>query len=514
METTTSWETKYARHIDSILVPMLVLLALMLYIANLGNRYLWQDEAQTALLSMTVMERTIPYGTDGRNYFSQELGAEYGENHIWKWHTWLSFYVVAAFFRLFGTDEFTARLPFVLFGVGAVWLQYIFTRRLLESRVSALYAMLFLMLSVPFILLIRQCRYYSPAIFFTLLALYAYIGLIKQKRHSGALFVASGFLLFHTHYIYAAILLAGILAHAAVFHPESLKRTGAASAVIAALCAPWVLWYSGIKYGEQYGATVFGFSAVTSKAVNFIKQIFSHVLPWFALLVPVGIAALGRTRGADEIDPKWRERWSALGLITIFTLTSVLVLSATSPAAFFRYLGPTLPLFALLLAMVAGSLFRISRPAGAALFIAIVLWHPLPQYIYEITHDYDGPTEGIVKFLNEHASPEDTVAITYGDMPLKFYTRLRVVGGLTGEDLAPALGARWVIIRSLAVGKPDLAMGKYLMENLDLSNRYRLHTLPYPDVLFDNREDPALHFFRTVSDVPPVKIYERIAGKN
>ena len=49
--------------------------------------------------------------------------------------------------------------------------------------------------------------------------------------------------------------------------------------------------------------------------------------------------------------------------------------------------------------------------------------------------------EGIVSYLSENAEEDDVVAITYGDMPLKFYTDLRVVGGLTGEGLSPAKNA-------------------------------------------------------------------------
>ena len=38
----------------------------------------------------------------------------------------------------------------------------------------------------------------------------------------------------------------------------------------------------------------------------------------------------------------------------------------------------------------------------------------LPKYLYEITHDYDGPIEGIVKFLNKNAKDGETVKIIYG----------------------------------------------------------------------------------------------------
>ena len=38
------------------------------------------------------------------------------------------------------------------------------------------------------------------------------------------------------------------------------------------------------------------------------------------------------------------------------------------------------------------------------------------------------PIEAIVRFLEESASPDDLVVMTYGDLPVKFYTGLRVVG--------------------------------------------------------------------------------------
>ena len=103
---------------ERIFLGCIIVLACFLLLANLGNHYLWQDEAQTAVIARTVMARGMPYGTDGVNYFSQELGAEYGRNYIWKWHTWLPFYLLAGFFKVFGESNFTARLPFALFGIG------------------------------------------------------------------------------------------------------------------------------------------------------------------------------------------------------------------------------------------------------------------------------------------------------------------------------------------------------------------------------------------------------------
>ena len=105
---------------------LLVVLSGILFLPNLGNHLLWQDEAQTALIATTVQDHGVPRGFDGRNYFSQELGAEYGENYIWRWHTWLPFYLVAVSFEILGQGTMAARLPFALFGIATVILLYYF----------------------------------------------------------------------------------------------------------------------------------------------------------------------------------------------------------------------------------------------------------------------------------------------------------------------------------------------------------------------------------------------------
>jgi len=140
---------------------------------------------------------------------------------------------------------------------------------------------------------------------------------------------------------------------------------------------------------------------------------------------------------------------------------------------------------------------------GALYFIM-----PVNNYLFEISHDFDGPVEGIVKFLEQKADKNDIVAITYEDLPVKLYTGLRVVGGLTGEDLKDVKNARWVIIRKNIGSKKDLLVRQYIEENLDLK-KYKKIILDYPDTRFQNREDPKKHLYATAKDEDRVVIYER-----
>jgi hypothetical protein len=111
-----------------------------------------------------------------------------------------------------------------------------------------------------------------------------------------------------------------------------------------------------------------------------------------------------------------------------------------------------------------------------------------------------------VGFLNERASAGDTVAITYGDLPLKFYTELRVIGGLTGEDLSEADGAHWIILRRHLYTEEEKRVRDALVARLS-PETYEAYTLDVPDLAWSNREDIRLHHFETVHNYPRVVIY-------
>jgi len=152
---------------------------------------------------------------------------------------------------------------------------------------------------------------------------------------------------------------------------------------------------------------------------------------------------------------------------------------------------------------------RLHVIAGVAVIILFVYFQPISNYLYEITHDYKGPIDGIVTYLNQHGKASDMVAITYGDLPLKFYTNMRIIGGLTGEDLSPAKNADWVIVRKYVICEKDLKVRQYLIENVPWY-KYQEIRIDYPDIPFQNRENPQEHHYRTVTNEDRVVIYKRI----
>lgn len=495
--------------VKGITLPVLpALLASFLLLFHLGNQFLWQDEAQTALIGRTILTEGVPRGFDGTNYFSQDLGAEYGHDHLWKWHPWLPFYVLAGFLKAFGAATFIARLPFALFGIATVVLAFHLGTALFRNRYAGFWSATLLSLSVPFLLLARQCRYFAPAMFLCTAVLFFHLRAMHAGRRGYyVMYAISLFLLCQTHQLFFHVIFVVSLTHAAIFYRIRFRRLAIAASTALLLSLPWLLWVYNVNYAgtqtETY--TLAHFRIFFGGYASLIgRHLIGPILAGGSVLA----ATLCFARIGIE-GPAARNIVRDLTLLGLLIVGCVLAVSTVSYGLFFRNLAPLVPAFAVIAGGVFASLSDRSRLLAAiALGISIAV-SPLPQYLYEITHDYDGPVEGIVRYLNAYASRNDIVAVTYEDLPIKWYTGLRVVGGLTGEDLTPARDARWIILRKYSISKKDLEVAEYLAQNVDAS-RYDRIVLDYPDLPFENREEPDLHHYRTVTNEDRVVIYRRV----
>jgi hypothetical protein len=199
----------------------------------------------------------------------------------------------------------------------------------------------------------------------------------------------------------------------------------------------------------------------------------------------------------------------------VFAVFYLLFISFFSVEVFYRYLAGLVPVGAIAMGLVFDELISLKYRTikwAAALAIALISSQSI-NYIREITAPYNGPVKGIVEFLRKNASPGDSVAITYEDLPVKFYTGLHTVGGLTGGDLSAAKYAKFVIIRKYTYLIGSLDVQRYFEKNLDLK-KYAKIKLDCPDNIFENRETPAWHLFETVKNEDPVVVLERPGAVN
>ena len=511
---------------SAALPAVLLALASLLIFPSLDHRYLWDDEAETALLAKNVLRFGAPVAWDGRDLVSQECGADYDENYLWRQTPWLPIYATALSFKLFGPSTLAARLPFAVLGVLCVLSLYVVGASLFGERATAGLAAAILLLAVPFLLHVRQGRYYSLAIFGAIWTLYFFFGALRDRRFAVlGLALALG-LVFHANYLLFFATLAG-LATASV--AVTRDRQAALRLAVAGLGALVLIlpWAPAFDLGARSGATLAGlsFAGFFANLWGYAWRIELYALP-AGLLAAVLVARARLTRGRPAEWPHVR-----LTLALVLLVLGHLVFVALTPFVFFRYAITLLPALALLQACVIRAVWPVNRPlAVAALALALFVdradllqgsvGSPLLKYVGEVTHDVGGPIRAIVTHLRAEARPGERVFITYGDLPLRFYTELEIRGGQGCQSLAGWPLPDWIVaryffrFRSSGPGAQEDTERtlRYLRTEIP-PERYRRVDLPVADTIWENIPEPDRHVFRAPTDRPPVTLYRKVDAR-
>src|SRR6266699_937646 len=109
------------------LLFLIILLALLVMLTNLGGQGYSLDEPETVIVGRTILHFGYPSGWDGKQFMSGANGADFTVIHgmyFWTWHPWLQFYLVAPFYFFFGNSIAMLRFPFALLGVITVAVFY------------------------------------------------------------------------------------------------------------------------------------------------------------------------------------------------------------------------------------------------------------------------------------------------------------------------------------------------------------------------------------------------------
>lgn len=273
---------------------LLLLLPPLLLLPSLDDALLWQDEAETALLARQVLAHGVPVATDAGRFLSDQLDrADVSTDGLWIWSPWLPHYVTAASFALFGESTRTARLPFALAGWATLLLSYPVFLRLTASRATARLAVLLLALSVPFLMMSRQCRYYALAALLSVAFLAAYTS-VRLRRGCAGMALAAAALA----YVFPPQI--AVLGLAATIHALGVRRDRALAARVvgagllaAAVFAPFFVY--GRMWDRSYGDAGQAIDSWLRYAVTLRAYVLEiHLYTWpFLLAVPLAWRALG-----------------------------------------------------------------------------------------------------------------------------------------------------------------------------------------------------------------------------
>ncbi len=137
---------------------------------------------------------------------------------------------------------------------------------------------------------------------------------------------------------------------------------------------------------------------------------------------------------------------------------------------------------------------------------------PLQLYLTELVDGYPDVNQNLIEFFQKNAEPDDTILVTYSDLPLQFYTDLKVIGGL--QDRIPEDGTLpdWVVKRQISrTNRDDLLVSSddYILNRLDLGAHYEKLPQEFNDEMFGNRPDPYYHRFLPMSEpYQPIVIFK------
>ena len=504
-------------------VAVIVVVAGVLLFWRLGAVYLWQDEANTAVLAVRMLKYGKPLAYDGVNLLSNDnfaaedrvaIGTRTADpkaavdyiisrgdlraDSSWIFQPWGQFVVAAASIRAFGQTTLAARLPFAVAAFASVLLLYLIARRATGSVKIASLACLLLVANAYWILHGRQARYYALSSLFLLLTVFAYDRWQRGSRWGSAMFVVVVWSWFQVDYGTVWPALAVMFLHALIVKRHSPREVLIPGAALAVAIAPFVFFYQlsgrlSVQSGtwqERFGQNLFNLN--------------QFVIPAVVLVAAIAVLAWRWRRTADA------ERRLVLVCVGILVALGVWV-PTVAPISFLRYVIMAVPIGCLITAWVLVRGFG-SRPVPiviAASVLAITPWASLPfeslaplpamrpngaivrpelgalaRHVFETHRD---PNQLVVEWLRANALPTDEILINYEDLPLMYYLPNPIRGGIAAfraEDNSRT-PPRFIVLRRSV---PFVHWPVFQRE----MDRYQWDAaaLKAPDLVWGNNPDP------------------------
>ncbi len=504
-----------------IIVPILLaLLCAVLYFSNLGGWYLWQDEANAALLAENILSFGYPAAFNGKNAVWAAQSDVSPLTHYYILWGWLPLYLNAACFGLLGTGTVTARLASVLLASALVLLSY---RALRVSRLPRKAAGLFSLLlvtCVPLTLYMRQCGYYAATVVFSCMAFYV-LHMMEPGRKRTLLFAGASCALVNTQVMIWGVVMAGLFA-GTLFAGGRRLRDLKLFAVSALGALPFLLLYQVWRLADRSdaGSGVAGSLEYVGRLQFYADALMTIFFPaWYLAAVLIGALLVRRSFTKPESDILFR------GLV-LSTVALVLVPLVTS-FNYVRYIIFIVPVLFLLLTIVHVRILQVHRTAGLLLLGALMVVSVAgvrkgndglvclaANFLRELRHNGVDANEALSSYLSEHADPADIVLCNYGDFPVQFYTGLRVRGGPGGIGLSPnrcfpekgitqVSWPEWIILRR----HWKLPWQKAIEPVAATAGLYERIVLPVEDTKWGNRPSLYYHYFTAPAVSNPLVIY-------
>ena len=540
--------------VELFALALLFLAAAVLLFTNLGSKYLWQDEAATAVLGDRLIKFGKPLAYDGvnlitmdhfagedKNTIDQRTGdpetavryyAEHGDfrrDTAWIGQPWGQFVAVGVSLKLFGHNTVGARMPFAVAAALTVGLLYWFVRRQFNDPLLAWLATFILITNVYWVVHCRQCRYYALSGLFLMLTLIAFTRWQRGRPWGAVLFIVTAWCWFQVDFGSFWPMLAILLLSAALAARPHVKHVLVVSIALGAAIAPWVWYYELVN-------------RVKTSAAPWPDKFLLNLLHFNQFLIPLLLILLA----AVILAVRWRSldhmRRRILSVSLAMLLAALLWVPSVTPYVFYRYIVHLTPLAALIAAWVlnecANWIIRGHRQgsrilvAGSLAVFIVVCPHlsnmvatlspgsvpeayPLglvvrPEWTVlheEVFAPRPDPNRLTVEALSRIASPKDEILTNYEDIPLMFYTDYRIRGGIPCFRVEDTNGVppRFLVYRRSVADVHVAVFNREIM-------RYRwglIHS-GIPDIPWGNIPEPEFRVGINASSAPEILFAENL----
>jgi 4-amino-4-deoxy-L-arabinose transferase-like glycosyltransferase len=428
------------------LIPAFILTVLLM----LGARAhpLWGDEAETGIYGRNILTYGIPKGWDGVNLMGFNDGVTINSDLVENSNPWPQYYLVALSFKLFGISSFTARIPFILFGVGSLIVLWYLVDDLVGNRSLATLTVVKSGFNIALILYLYQARYFSLVTFFGLLFIWGAFRIRDGGAKWFATCVVSGILGIYSQPM-AFILLVPSLLFSLIWSvwrsPARKKnfwrisgRLCAAGIIVAAAYAPWVYWMKPLEgRGFFMVPPLQELPLALWNVASFLYQRINETNTLPVLLLPFVIWYFLHR----DTNSKRRMLVAVLGIaVVVYFLIGVLLdvfTASDSPVTTIRYHVIVLPMLMVVAVGVIQWLREQKRWLGGIIYVVYLVSSfftisiprsLLVDYLGEVLHPYEAPDEAVAKYLAEHAKDGDTayLSLDRDHEPLVFFLNKKI----------------------------------------------------------------------------------------
>lgn len=353
-----------------LFLALIVASALILF--RLGDAYFWADEAQTATLSYNTLSFGYPRVWDGKNLLTHTNGKDFNMDFAYTENPWLQFYLCALSLYLFGKTSLAGRIPFAIFGILSIFIIWKLGLLVYRKKSIASLASLTMSLFVPFLLYSRQCRYYSLAIFFTLISTLYYFKLLKGRNQGNdirrrSVFALLSAALLLSNYLAFFIWGSAVITHLLLIKARVKKILYLGVPIISGILigSPLIVYLFANNFSYAKGFTI-GKNIVVRMLISLWK-VQTYFVPFISIIAIIILLRL-------FFSQKHKKRIALLGNNGLFFLLLIVfnILFIAIPDFYImnHYMLTTVAAVPFILASVSVYFWRMNRPI--ALFFLIL----------------------------------------------------------------------------------------------------------------------------------------------